>query len=344
MQIAILGAGFAGLALCWHLLEQEDVKGRITLFDPLEIGCGTSGMSSGLLHPYAGRHAKRSWMASEGMASTIQLLKAASIIPCSRGIFRPPQSSTQLEDFRLASQKYDDLEWWDQKTCEKMVPGMQAQAGLFVTSGITINPTKYLQGLWNACSARGAQIEYRAIQSLQELHSFDVIVVAAGAATGRIPELTQLPLSYIKGQTIELAWPSQIAPPPISMIATAYLAMQPEKASCLVGATYERSFANDLPDPAIAVPELKQKAAVLFPELSDAPVTSCNAGIRVFSPDKLTPIAGRVKTTGASSVWVFTGLGSKGLLYHGWLAGQLSQAIAKNDPSILPRELRWRLE
>jgi glycine/D-amino acid oxidase-like deaminating enzyme len=39
------------------------------------------------------------------------------------------------------------------------------------------------------------------------------------------------------------------------------------------------------------------------------------------------------------AVWLLAGLGSRGLVYHAWLAERLAQAVLSGDASELPREL-----
>lgn len=51
MNIAIIGAGFSGLALAYFLLQSS---AHVTLFDAVGIGGGASGIATGLLHPYPG--------------------------------------------------------------------------------------------------------------------------------------------------------------------------------------------------------------------------------------------------------------------------------------------------
>ena len=69
---------------------------------------------------------------------------------------------------------------------------------------------KYLKGLWQACLSCGATFDPIAVQSLQELHDFDRIIVTMGADTTTLPELAHLSISRTKGQLLELSWPQDL--------------------------------------------------------------------------------------------------------------------------------------
>src|SRR4051794_38558010 len=79
MQIAIIGAGFAGLAAAWTLLHSKihSQKVQVTLFDEVGIGAGASGVAAGLMHPYTNAHSKLNREGYEGFEASMQLLTAA---------------------------------------------------------------------------------------------------------------------------------------------------------------------------------------------------------------------------------------------------------------------------
>lgn len=57
-RVAVIGGGFAGLAVSWHLLAAARDSGRpmqLQLFDAFGLGAGGSGAAAGLLHPYTPR-------------------------------------------------------------------------------------------------------------------------------------------------------------------------------------------------------------------------------------------------------------------------------------------------
>lgn len=349
MQIAIIGAGFAGVALCSHLLQHKKKHAiEVTLFDPAGIGGGPSGASSGLLHTYMGAEARRIKMADQYTQAALQLIHTAQDfteqpVILSNGILRPAASEKQLLDFKKASENYpEEVKWWDSSFCTNKVSGLQCRGGIFISSGLTLDSKNYLNGLWNSCKQRGALLQTAKINSLKELDKFDAVVAATGFGTKKIPELAALPLNPVKGQMIELKWPSALAKLPFSLISHCYIVMQPEGNSCMVGATYEKEFSSPLPEPEVASGLLRKKAEELLPELNGAELISCRAGVRIFSPDRLTPILGKMPAQ-SQPTWIFTALGSKGLIYHGWMAELLSRAIIENNPQLIPKELSFRL-
>ena len=78
LRYAVLGAGFAGLSVAYHLLKHspKDSNLRIDIFDEAGIGGGASGVSGGLLHPYSPK-AKLLWRAAECWDEALRLLSVA---------------------------------------------------------------------------------------------------------------------------------------------------------------------------------------------------------------------------------------------------------------------------
>src|SRR5579871_5515020 len=136
MRIAIIGAGFAGLSLAWHLLNDPSHP-HVVLFDGKGVGGGASGIAPGLLHPYVGEHCRRNFMAEEGLAATNALLKisqnhVAEPVVLSEGVLRSPQDP--IQEACLSS--YPDVI-------------LSAPGKYLITSGKTVNCKAYLQGLFS---------------------------------------------------------------------------------------------------------------------------------------------------------------------------------------------------
>jgi glycine/D-amino acid oxidase-like deaminating enzyme len=327
MKIAIIGAGFAGVATAWHLLQLQK-KHAITLFDPKGIAGGASGIAAGLLHCFAGANAKLNWMGREGMHATSTLLKIAeealdAPVCVPSGFLRVALTDQQQKLFRQSSEIYEDVDWWDAKECENKVLGIANKPGIFIRSALTVYPHLYLQGLWLACEKRGAAFSNMRVQSLQELNHFDCVIVTAGASTLSFSELSHLPLTMVKGQLLELAWPEGLPLLPFPLNSQAYLVINPDGKSCVAGATFEKQFVSTSPDLETAILELTPKIEALYPPLTTAKILTNRSGVRVSAP-RHHPFMEQIN----ERLWVLTGLGSKGLLYHALMASKLARSIS----------------
>jgi glycine/D-amino acid oxidase-like deaminating enzyme len=347
MRIAILGAGFAGLATCWYLLHYTKASAAIDIYDPYPIGQSASGLSSGLLHAYPGKQAKRAWEADRAIRETHRLLTEASrasghSLLLSKGILRPAINEEIQLSFQATAGEYPDVEWWDRTKCEKSVPGLQLaenQGALFIKEGLAIDAIGYLRGLWQACALFGTQFYQRPIKYAEELERYDRILIAIGASTKYFLPLKNIPQEVVKGQILELAWPKEVPPLPFSLNADKYLVMNKEKQTCWAGATYEHEFTSAAPEQEKAIQSILPRISAFFPPLANAKVVNCVAGFRATTPNHL-PLTGRV----LDKYYFFTGLGSKGLLYHALVARSVARAMLTRDESNFIEKLHYRPE
>lgn len=326
MRIAILGAGFSGLAAAWQLIELHSKNSdlEITLFDPKEIGTGTSGIAAGLVHPYAGLHANQNWRAYEGLLETNNLLLAAQkysnkTVAHYTGLLRIAITPQQKESFYKSFQRYPDLEWWDAEKCQSKVPGLAQEPGLYITSAITVHTSTYLQGLFKACQEKGLKFSQTNIPALEHLDHFDRVIVTMGADSQVLYNMAMTP---VKGQILELAWPEDLPPLPFSINSQAYIVMSPDKKSCYAGATFEKGFSSPEPDIDTAIKEIMPKVEALFPPLAKKNIIGCRAGIRAATPNHL-PLLKQINP----KCWLLCGMGSKGLLYHALFAKELAENV-----------------
>ncbi|HUD00718.1 MAG TPA: FAD-dependent oxidoreductase [Rhabdochlamydiaceae bacterium] len=286
MKIAIIGAGFAGLAAAYYLSENF----QVTLFDLKGIGGGASGISSGLLHPYPGEKGRRSWHADEALLAARELLTVAQEhlgkpVAHYEGILKVGECLDPGEDV------------------EPLSPGT-----FLIKSGITVFPELYLEGLWQACQKRGVELVLQKIESLQELADFDQVILAVGAGIRNFPECRHLKINFVKGQVLTCALEKPLER---SISSKRYRAITPSANICHLGATYERDFTDESPNKETAI-------ALLQPEME---VLDCRAGIRVTNPAHYFPILEQIDP----KTWAITALGSRGLLYHAYLGKKISE-------------------
>ncbi len=181
--------------------------------------------------------------------------------------------------------------------------------------GVTVWMDRYLQGL---AKASGASIVAERLKALPE--GFDATVVASGHGIAHF--FPDLPVTFVKGQLLKCA-------PAVekSHIASGYIAAGKE--ATFVGSTYERDFDNDQPDPDTATSILREKLCDLI-DLDTLDVQACHAGVRVRRKGHYLPIVKQVH----KGTWIYTALGSRGLLYHAFYAKKLAFAITMGENTL----------
>ncbi len=287
MKIAVIGAGMAGLAMSWYLLQKNHT---VTIFDR---GDGASQASTGLLHPFPGRQAKLSWQAHEGMKATLELLNVAGADTfVQNGILRFAADQAQRSAFTE-----DSRQWLALAAPEKVK---------WIPEGITVFSRKYLEGLRRAC-ASAAFVQGRV--GLQDLSDFDAIIIAAGAGTLDFEECKQLGLKCNIGQMLICQWEEKI---PFSLLGLGHITPTENPALCMVGSTYEHT---SLPDREKAL-QLLEKVAVFYPPARSFKIVEVRSGVRIAPQEGYRPVVAKVR----DNVWAFSGFGSRGLLYHALLA------------------------
>lgn len=329
-RAAIVGGGFCGVALAWHLLQKFGPKQiDITLFDHQGIAGGASGIAAGLLHPFSGAHAKLNRLGREGVKASQELLQVASDalaqpVFTTPGILRLALSEQQKQDFTLCAKHYpEEVQWLSEYECQSLFPPLVAAPGIWIKRGMIVNSPLYLKGLWTACERLGATIKKQWIEDLGQLKDFDARIIANGANARLFPELASYKLTTVKGQILELAWPAHLPLLTFALNSQAYILMT-SPSTCIVGATFEKDPLTDQPDWEIAQKDILPKAAAILPDLLDAPILKCQAGFRSVTPNHL-PLITEVRPR----TWVITGMGSKGLLYHALMAKSLVDAFER---------------
>ena len=315
MKVAVVGAGFSGLAISWHLLQKGAV---VTLFDRKGIGAGASGTASGLLHPYPGEQIRRSWQATEALQATKDLLQEAqkkSSFPVAEysGLIRLAQTCQQQQILCSHQEQYGDIQRLD-------------ESRFLITSGITVYSDLYLKGLHAACLEQGLRWEICHVDDASSLMAYDAVVWAIGVGSLQDPRLP--PCSAIKGQVLLCRGETGLRQ---SLLGKGHIIpLGPGRFH--LGATYERGKIDDVPDIQAAFFDLAEKARGLQPDLVDFSVDDCKAGVRVMRKGHYLPLVGRLD----EKEWVCTAMGSRGLLYHAHCAKILAEAVFQQDDSLIP--------
>jgi len=328
MKVAIIGAGFAGLGTAWHLIQQNpDID--ITIFDDLGIGGEASGIAAGLLHPFVGLRAKLNLYGNEAYESTCRLLMESEnflkeTVYSKSGLLRMALTPSQQNDFLECSKTNPDVKYLKNDECQNLNPACASYPGILIAKGTTVYVKAYLKGLFLSLTQKGVKLEKSKINNLSDLKQFDKVIVTAGAGVKQFAELGPLEVFLIKGQTLELEWPKDLQPLSVPLSSSSYILMNQDKQSCIAGATYERNYLSSFRDQAFAQNSIMPKTVAMIPGLKDAKIIDCKAALRVSTKDHM-PIVEKIN----ERLFVYVGLGSKGLLYHSFFAEKLAMLCLK---------------
>ena len=295
MRVAVVGAGLAGLGATYFLIK----KGcSVTLFDELGVGGGASGIPIGLCHPYLGRSGKPSKFADEAMSVTRELIDVAESTSGKRladrsGILRTDWNPTLW---------YPDLE--------------NVEGGILIKSGMTVLMREYVNALYASFS--DVELVKRRISSEDELKEFDRIIFACGSGTGDLR--FDLPLSFVKGQVLIGKFNKSLE----RTIMKARGHLSPFKDGRVqLGSTYEHHFSSSKPDQVVAIRDLQSKMDAFFLNQDEFVFEECFSGVRACVKEGYLPIVERM----SEKAFVFTGLGSRGLLYHAYYGRHLADMV-----------------
>ncbi len=296
MRIAVVGSGLAGLGATYFLLK----KGySVTLFDESGIGGGASGIPIGLCHPYLGRSGKPSKFSHEALLVTRELLDVAEKF-----------SGKKLADRGgILRTDWIPLEWYPDLE--------QVDAGILIKSGMTFFLKEYVEALY--ASFQSVTLIKRKISSEEELSEYDRIIFTCGSGMKDLGFL--LPMTYVKGQV--LIGTSKDSHQNTIMKERGHLSPMRD-GRVQLGSTYEHHYSSREPVIEIAIKDLSKKINAFFPNKEDFASLECKAGIRACVKDGYLPIVMKV----SEKAFVFTGLGSRGLLYHAYYGRHLVDLIS----------------
>ncbi|XP_044472434.1 putative thiamine biosynthesis oxidoreductase ThiO isoform X2 [Mangifera indica] len=378
LRYAVLGAGFAGLSVAWHLLKEsaKELSVCVDIYDEIGIGGGASGVSGGLLHPYSPKEAAIGLEeANSELEESGQDL--SEFVIRRRGILRPATNMKTLNTLNDNAQNCLSscrIETIDKDSAQRLVPNLcvPLNTAFYMPDAVNVHPQHYLQGLFLACknlvkglSSSGfgrkeLYLHQKSISNLLELKGeYDAVIVCMGAKADMLPELSgRLPLRTCRGVIACLQLPGGIGQEypddGPSILADAWLAVQGTR-SLYVGSTWEWKSRNSSPKVSVdeaskALEELLPKASSIYPGITNWSFTEARAGLRAMPPLTVNgslPLLGCIEDligkTQTCKYWLFGGLGSRGLLYHAWLGKLMAQAVLSCDERIIPPELTaWK--
>ncbi len=330
LPTVVVGAGLAGACAAAVLAQ----RGPVTVLGDAEPGA--SGAAAGLVHPFTGRRAHRAWRAAEARAALERMAARAGVAVSVSGVLRPAQTPRQAADFREAARLFPEEATWTEAAAEaaERWPGVACPLGaLWIPDGGHVSVPAFVRGLLDAARRDGADVRTARLLDWDSCSAitdcgdvrFDRLVLCPGHGVAALPQLAGRPFGYVRGQTVTLGAALPAGFPAVA--GGVYVVPTPRGA--VVGATFEHAFSHLDPDPAASA-DLRARAARLVPALADAEITDARVGVRVTVPTAVSPERLPVLERVAAGVWLFTGLGSRGLL--------TAPLLAETLPDVLPED------
>ncbi len=342
----ILGGGLAGLSTAKELLSRNL---KVCLADPVGISSGASGVPIGLANYATGRHAKLSWEAGKCMDALIGNLnevqsRSAVHFWRQNGVLRPALDE-KIAEKTLENYKSTDwpesatARWLSSEELKALNPHVPSEFGaIWLEKACTVIPALYLQSMREMLLSKGLILVeenyeltensgwYLSSSSDKKVQA-PLLIDCTGQHTQTAGLTYQLKLHPIKGQLLLFR---RQAPIPFnhSLSALGYIGHMDQKYFA-VGSTYEHHF-EDLSITEDGKERLMNKINQICPMLlEDAELVEHWSGIRASTPNRL-PIAG--KHPEHDRIYIFKGLGSKGLLFSAHISALLADHILDQIP------------
>ncbi len=342
----IIGGGLAGSISAFHLAE----VGPTLLLERDKIASGASGALSGLVNPFMARKANPVWEWKGALEAFEQLIETTELRDHYRetGVLRPAAGLPQKLLFRDTAREHSDVCLWMQPGAVKeRWPSVLADSGaLYINRGGGVDMEPFVRGIGRAAEARGCEVREHCpakeftrdgdaivVRSAGGDFRAKKVIICAGSGYRAWPQLRSLPIHPIKGQLIETPVPSDLAGDFPCLSGGGYIIRYEKR--LVLGSTFRHTF-SDLEPTNEDTEEIIRKTATLLPVVRVAPVKRKWTGVRITVPGTRLPIVGPLKDD--SNLWVFTGLGSKGLLMSSLIGSKLATYL--QDPKQIPEAIR----
>lgn len=327
MKIAIAGAGFAGLSVAWHLAHHAKKACRITVFDPTEGFGSASSAAAGLMHPFSGKKGKLAKWGREAFQESCRLFNEVKPYQkenfiLHRGMIRLAMNKEQEEDYKRSLSDHPSLRWFEKEEAQSYFPLLAPLSGLFVEEALAIDSVLYLDALKEGLKRKGVLFIDRKIESVQDFAGFDAAVAACGFETPLLIADRNIPFRYLKGQGMEFELPDGVEPFECAINGDLYAVMLKGSRRFFLGATFERGNSDPRADPIVAEEKIYPKIQEMMPALAKRRPVRIRSHVRLTTSSHF-PVYERVE----GNLWVFSGLGSKGLLYHALLGKKIASEI-----------------
>jgi len=342
----IIGGGLAGSISAYHLAE----RGPTLLLERDKVASGASGALSGLVNPFMARKANPVWEWKAALDAFDELISSTDLAHHYRqtGVLRPAAGLPQKLLFRDTAREHSDVcQWMQPGAVKERWPAVLADSGaLFISRGGGVDMEPFVRGVGRAAEARGCELREHcpAKEFVKDGDAIVVksaggdfrgkkVIVCAGFGYSAWPQFRSLQVHPIKGQLVETPIPRDLSGDFPCLSGAGYIIRYEKR--LVLGSTFRHTF-EDLEPSNEDTEEIIRKTATLLPVVRVAPVKRKWTGVRITVPGTRLPIVGPLKDH--PNLWVFTGLGSKGLLMSSLIGSKLPAYL--DSPDQIPEAIR----
>jgi len=338
-DVLIAGAGLGGACAALWLSETCHVT-LVTGTAPV-----ASTIAAGLINPFAGRRlngVKDPDRLLTDLKETLQNADALDTYDPS-GILRPALDKDQAADFRShASRDHSGIQWLSPCQVKVEHPHIMAPYGAALTAGGILDTPTLLNSITHQLSDCSEVIQQN-IVGWQDGGTYvnvtldsgttlktQKLILALGAGYRSFRELIHLNLHCINGELVYIQPPDGMS---LSMAVSGSGYVVPRNDHLILGTTYEHSQLPSQPTYE-GMNKILTLTSKMIPQIESCAITGASAGVRVGVPGLRLPMVGPI----SDSVWILTGLGSKGLLFASHIGRNIRQWMT--DPSCIPENFR----
>jgi glycine/D-amino acid oxidase-like deaminating enzyme len=341
----ILGGGLAGYFLAANLIK----AGRKVLLIHNPTQTGASGVAAGLVNPITGRQSVLTWRALEFLDALDEFLIDPLFEPLNKFYHRMPvyrpfpdifsgnewAAKSAWSDYQRISQV--EFNPWRPDLVKNPFGGVSHLRSGWLDIPPFLSTLSLLLQKTGNFSERKAHLNYDSVSPETneivlngEQIPYQNLIFCEGIQAVNNPWF-RIHLIPLKGQLLTLSsedHPDRIVSAGVFMIPLA-------NGQYRMGSTYERDFTHEAPDETGKMNLLQEVGRWWIPPIHQ--ITRHDSGIRPTTLDRM-PILGRQVTY--PNLWVFNGLGAKGVLQGPALAKLMTQAILQNSDALFWKEIQ----
>lgn len=350
-KIAVIGAGFSGISVCYHLLQH----GIIPIVFDAGLPEKASSVPLGLINPATGQKALPAWNYDEALQVSFSFLEdlqnfSNQPIYKQNGVIRPAMNESMAEAFQKNSTLFNgDVTFLNTNEFAREYPSVFSEfGGLVIHRAGTVSGSKIHQAF--TAFARHHQIDILhekvefienqshavKVKTNQKNYLFDVVFICTGSVLPVIQSLSINSLIHpVKGQLSRLKLINSITLPETSISGLGYLARLDNE--FVFGSTFEHHFEHLNPTEGGAH-RLQEQLEKLIPNAKNLFVLGRQwVGVRASTPDRK-PLLGSFDEH--QNIYFYLGNGSKGMLWSVLLGKMLVEQFQQKNS--IPNEVDIR--